>query len=519
MFNFTQMLHRNIQHRPTQDAIRYRDKVWSFEEMGDRVARLAGGLQTIGMNEGDLVAMLSLNSAAFLEYQYAIPWGGGALNPVNIRWSASEIAYSLEDSGTAILIVDDTYLPLVDDIRAKAPVLKTIIHVGEKPTPEGLLNYEELIANASPVDDAHRCGDDIYGVFYTGGTTGFPKGVMLSHTNIMTSTASIALVTDVEEGGAYMHAAPMFHAADLALGTATMLRGCTHVIVPAFDPADVFNTLAEQAVSDVLLVPTMVQMLLAYDGFDGARLSSLKRIFYGASPMPLATLEKALRLLPNVRFTQVYGMTELSPVATCSPHENHIGERAERGLIKSAGRSALLQQVKIVDEQDNEMPRGEVGEIIVRGANVMLGYLNKPEATAEALRGGWMHTGDMGYMDDEGWIFVVDRNKDMIITGGENVYSAEVESVLSRHPAVAQVAVIAVPSEEWGEMVHAVVVPAAGKNPTLESLREFARESIASYKCPRSLELVEALPLSGAGKVQKNELRKKHWGGRDKGVS
>ena len=520
MFSFTQILHRNIQQRPNQDAIRFQGRSRTYIEMGDRVARLASALQEYGMGEGERVAMLSLNSANYLEYLFAVPWGGGVVNPINTRWSAEEIAYSLEDSGTSIMLVDDHFLPLMEKVRKLTPVLTTVIFSGNDTAPSDLPDYEVLIATANPMQDSSRCNDDLLGIFYTGGTTGFPKGVMLTHTNIVSSALSMATLIEMRnDGGRYLHVAPMFHLADLIFGSISFIRGYTHVVLPGFDPQKVLETITNENVTDILLVPTMLQMLLNTPSFSPTQIAPLERLFYGASPMPQSTMAMTVTQMPQVKLYQAYGMTELAPVATISPPDNHTSEGIKSGLIRSAGRAGPLQHVRVVDTDDNELPRGQVGEVIVSGPNVMVGYWNKPEATAGAIINGWMHTGDMGYMDNDGWLFIVDRSKDMIISGGENIYSAEVESVISQHPSVAQVAVIAVPSKEWGEAVHAVIVPKQGEEPTIEEIYTFCKQSIAGYKCPRSLELLKELPLSGAGKILKTELRKPHWDGHGQGVA
>lgn len=521
--NLTQLLQRNLQQRPNQEAVSYNGQSWTYSELGDRVARLAGALRQLGVKDGERAAMMSLNSSRYVEYMFAVPWAGGALNPVNIRWSATEIAYSLEDSDTRILLVDDTFAPMVPAVREKAPLLEHVIYTGDGETPEGLLSYERLLGEAEVVEDAYRHGDDLAGVFYTGGTTGFPKGVMLSHTNLISSTISLAFSGGIPEGCRLLHAAPMFHLADLASLLMGFMQGGTQIVVPAFDAKVVATTVREQGVTDMLLVPTMVQMLLDAPGFEASDFAGLQRILYGASPMQLATLDKASELLPQLEFIQAYGMTEMAPVVTVSPPENHKAEARASGRIRSAGLAGPLQEVRIVDEDGNEVPRGTVGEITARGPNVMLGYWGKPEQTAEAIKDGWMHTGDGGYMDEDGYVFVVDRVKDMIISGGENIYSAEVENAITQHPLVGQCAVIGIPSDEWGETVHAVIVPAPGSNAEveldIESLRAFCKERIAGYKCPRSLAFSDALPLSGAGKVLKTELRKPYWEGREKGVA
>jgi acyl-CoA synthetase (AMP-forming)/AMP-acid ligase II len=299
----------------------------------------------------------------------------------------------------------------------------------------------------------------------------------------------------------------MFHLAAIAAWTCGCLVGSTHVIVPMFTPADVARAITEHAVTDTLLVPTMLQMLVDDPNIGDSGMSSLVKLMYGASPISEALLERARKIFPSAGFTQGYGMTEMSPaVALLTPTE-HDDPR----LRRAAGRSVPNVEVRIVDPDDNEVPRGEVGEIVARGDNVMLGYWNRPDDTAAAIRDGWMHTGDGGRMDENGYIFIVDRIKDMIITGGENVYSAEVENALASHPAVAACAVIGVPDPDWGERVHAVVVLQAGQQATVDEIRAHCKELIAGYKSPRSVDFVDSLPMSGAGKILKRELRKQYW--------
>jgi acyl-CoA synthetase (AMP-forming)/AMP-acid ligase II len=504
----TQSLHRNLQQNPDRPATIFRDRTRTVAESVDRIARLAGALTGLGVKRGDRVGILALNSDRYQEYFHAVPWMGAVINPVNIRWSPAEIAYSLVESDTRILLVDDAFTPMIPALREQFPGLATVIHCGDGDLPAGALSYEALVADNAPMEDTRTGGDELLGVFYTGGTTGHPKGVMLSHNNLLSSSMGVLASGEfVSSGGRLLHTAPLFHLAGIAAWAAGCLVGSTHVIVPMFSPAEVMKAISDHRVTDALLVPTMIQMLVDDPGVADNDMSSLVHLIYGASPISEALLDRARKVFPAAGFTQAYGMTELSPCATLLTPADHDNP----ALHRSAGRAAPHVEVRIVDAGDHEVPRGEVGEIVVRGDNVMLGYWNRSQDTAAAVRDGWMHTGDGGRMDENGYVFIVDRIKDMIITGGENVYSAEVENALASHPAVAACAVIGIPDAEWGERVHAVVVLQPEQRATPDEIRTHCKTLIAGYKAPRSVDFVDALPMSGAGKILKRELRKQYW--------
>ncbi|KAA2255205.1 long-chain-fatty-acid--CoA ligase [Solihabitans fulvus] len=504
--NITQALHRTATQHPDRVATIDGARTRTYAELLDRTARLGSALGTLGAGPGQRVAILGLNSDRFLESMLGVLWAGAALNPVNIRWNAEEIAYSLADSDTALLIVDDAFAALVPGLLRACPSLHTVIHCGDGPTPDGMAGFEALIAAAEPVEAVEPDADELAGVFYTGGTTGFPKGVMLSHTNLFSSAMGGLLTRHAEpmvEDYRYLHAMPMFHLAGIGLFLVALIRGGTHVLIPFFNPPQVLRVIAELRINETALAPIMIQLLLDQPDFAEHDLTCLVNVNYGAAPMPESLLRRAIAGLPGVQLTQAYGMTELSPLATLLlPADHHDAAR-----LRSAGRPCVHADVRVVDEQDAPVPGGTIGEIVCRGPHVMLGYWNRPAETAAVLRNGWMHTGDLGFLDGDGYLHVVDRLKDMIVSGGENVYSAEVENAIATHPAVAGCAVIGVPDDRWGERVHAVVVLREGTSVTEDAIREHARLTIAGYKCPRSVEFVDSLPLSSTNKVLKTELR------------
>lgn len=514
----TQGLHRALQRKPESIATVCGGRCHTVKEFGTRVAKLGGALQRLGVRDGARVGVLAQNADRYYEVFLGVFWAGGSVNPVNIRWSPAEIAYSLDDCDTQILIVDEMFASMAGDLRARSKSLRTVIFAGNGETPQDMLCYEAILDAAPPVPDVHRAGDDLAAVLYTGGTTGFPKGVMLSQANLYANALNLIAERCVSEDSVVLIATPMFHVAGVNLTLGVALAGGRHVFISAYSPEAVLEAIARERVTLVFLVPTMIQMLLDHPGAGGYDLSSLKCVMYGASPISEALLERAMAALPGIEFAQAYGMTELASVATVLQPYYHSAEGRAAGKLRSAGRATFFTEVRIVDREGNVVPRGTVGEIAVRGPGVMLGYWNKPAETASAVRGGWMHTGDGGYMDGEGFVFVVDRMKDMIVTGGENVYSAEVENALARHPAVALCAVIGIPDDKWGERVHAVVVLQPGARVNEEDLRAHCREFIAGYKCPRSVEFRSEMPLSAAGKLLKYKLREPFWRGRNRAV-
>ncbi len=517
--NITYGLRRALQLNPGGRSTTFGPRHRTWGETGERVARLAEGLRVQGVEIGGRVAMLALNSDRYLEAYLAIAWAGAVAVPQNIRWSAREIEDALADCTPNVLLADAEFADLAGQLGRTFPSMR-IVYSDDGAAPPGMEHIEALIERSTAMADVMQSGDDLAGIFYTGGTTGRSKGVMLSHRNVTTNALNSLSEGVWSQPMRYLHAAPMFHLANGMGMYAALLQGGSNVMVRSYTPDGVMAAIAAEKVTDTLMVPTMIQMLVNHPDPSQYNLSSLRRVVYGASPMSGAVLARAMAALPDVAFIQAYGMTELSPCATLLHWNEHQGEGRAKQRDKGAGRAVIGCEVQVIDQDRKPVAPGTVGEIAVRGDTVMLGYWNRPEETARAIVDGWMHTGDGGLMDADGFLTVVDRIKDMIISGGENVYSVEVENAIAQHPAVDQCAVIGVPSDRWGEQVHAVVVPRPGASLTPDEVISFCRTLLGGFKCPRSVEIRKtSLPLSGAGKVLKRDLRAPFWNGCERRVS
>ncbi len=491
----------------------------SWSTHADRVARLCDALAgPLGVAPGDRFAVLALNGHEFLELWHAAFLGAGVINPLNLRLAPRELAYILCDSGTEVIFTDATFAPLLAAAREEAgrdDPIRQVVLVGDGDVPHDV-GYESLLAAAAPRWPREPEESDPVVLMYTGGTTGLPKGVLIEHrAEILNLYHGVMTIPDLRLG-TWLMQTPMFHAASMTGILGPPIYGGRAVFLPMYQPDAVLDLIETHQVTDTLMVPTMIGLCLASEKYAPERLASLRRLIYGASPMPEAILDRIQTDLPQLELIQGYGMTESCSTLTLLLPEDH---RPGSPHLRSVGRPALGVQIQIQDEQGQPLPRGQIGEVCARGGQMMREYWNKPEATAAAFQGGWYHTGDAGYLDPDGYLFLVDRVKDMIVTGGENVYSAEVESAISTHPGVAQVAVIGIPHETWGEAVHAIVVPRPGAEVSPETVIEHARAAIAGYKVPKSVELrAEPLPLSGALKVLKRDLRAPHWEGRGKSI-
>ncbi len=470
----------------------------------------AAALRKLGVNKGDRVAVLMLNSPEYVELFYSCLIAEAVIVPINTRWSVADVAFAINDSSCAALVVDDRFLPNVREIRQLAPCLQAVLFTGIDAAPSATVRYEDALTAADR--DAYLWGEaeaeDLAGLFYTSGTTGGPKGVMLTHRNILANTLNMLAGQSMEPDRVWLHVAPLFHLADNSMLHVATFCGRANAFLAQFEPEATLRAIEKYRVTDTVLVPAMLNAVINCQAIDRYDVSSLRHLFYGASPTPLTLLERARQRF-NLRFRQGYGMTECSPVLTLLEPEDHVFEEAadDFARIKSVGRPAIGVELRVVDSQDRDMPPGEAGEIVARGDVVMKGYWNRPEITAEALRGGWMHTGDIGVLDERGYLHLRDRKKDMIKPGGENVYSPEVEATIVSHPAVLEAAVIGVPDPKWMEGIRAIVVVREGMALREEELIEFCRARMAHFKCPGSVMFTNALPKGGTGKVQKTELR------------
>lgn len=507
--NTTDCLLRNQQRIPSDTAIVDGERTLTWAQLGDRVACLAAGLASLGVSQGGRVATLLGNNHRNIETNYAAQWLGAAAVPINIRWTAAEVTYAVQDCGATVLVVDVLNWPTVAQVDRAVLSGLALIWADEGTPPDNCSGYETLLAEHSPISRHEARGEDIASIFYTGGTTGRSKGVLLSHDNHISH--SIALIADcaLASGPArYLHAAPMFHIADSLFTHVVSLLGGCHVILRQFSPAGLAERVSAQRINFTVLVPTMIQMVMGEPEHAERCFSTLERLYYGASPMPEALTKQILARYPDLELCQLYGQTESSPVLTILPKRWHGNGDNYLPQARSAGRAMMGTEVRIVDEHDQPLPAGQSGEIVARGPQVMQGYWQRDEETAQALRGGWLHTGDAGYMDEQGFVYIVDRIKDMVITGGENVYTIEVEQVLYDLPAVAQCCVIGLPHDTWGEAVHAVVVLKEGADISEAQILDHCRQHLADYKRPRGVTLrQQALPLSGAGKILKREIR------------
>jgi fatty-acyl-CoA synthase/long-chain acyl-CoA synthetase len=510
-------LGRHARKTPEQTALRFGDDGRSYRQLDERVSRLANALTGQGVRLGDRVAVLGLNSLELIEAYLACTRLGAIGVPVNFRLVADEVGYLLADSGAVAAVVDSGFIELFETARRAAPDLRSCLLIGGGRDMPGGRDYERTLAAASP-DWTERVVDEESGAFimYTSGTTGRPKGAVLTHRNLILHAFSSNLHLGVgSDDRVALSGAPLFHIAGLSGYLITLLLGGTFVLTRSggFDPVEMVRLLARERVSSCFFVPSQWQAICAVPDITEYDLSALRRLSWGAAPAPTALLRTMIDTFPTAEVVTAFGQTECSPVTCYLRGEDSLRK------IGSVGTPMLNVEVRVVDDEMNDVPRGAVGEIVYRGPLVMKEYWNKPEATAEAFAGGWFHSGDLVRQDEDGYYYVVDRKKDMIISGGENIYCAEVENVLAGHPKIADVALVGVPHPRWGEAPLAVIVPADPADPPSgDEVTEFARRHLAGYKCPREIAVVGALPRNAGGKVLKTELRARYAARTEAGV-
>ena len=514
MYPLAQILQRASGLYPTRTAVIDGGLRLSYRALADRVHRLAGALSALGLTRGDRVAILDWNSHRYLEAYYACAHAGFAFMPINSRLAPRELRYVLQDSDTRALLLSEPFLPLYDEVAAGATSLEFVVGLALPNRPAKVLDYEALVAAATPMTDPCLTElDETALIYYTSGTTGEPKGVCLTNRNMYAGGLDGVLACAITRDDVWLHSGPLFHLASSFAVWSMPLAGAAQIVIQ-FEPKRTVELIAREKVTMTSLPGAILGMVADLPETRINDLSSLRTIIYGGAPTPLGILRKAGAALPPA-LTHAYGITETAGFVTALQPQDHVFDGPPESLRRtaSAGQAVPLIDVRVVDDDGRDVPTGEVGEIICGGPKVMAGYWRKPAQTEAVLRNGWYHTGDMGWLDEQQYLTVVDRKKDMIITGGENVYSVEVESIISLHPGVAEVAIIGVPDDRWGEAVKAVVVP-RGAPPSAEDLIAYCRGKIAGYKIPRSIDFrTDPLPKTGPGKIAKRVLRDPFWAG------
>ena len=504
---------------PRKEAIRCGDRILTYRAFAERINCLAHALRCQGVGKDDKVAVLLPNCHCFLEVYFAVAQLGAVSVPLNFRLSTREISFILTDSEARVLVVDPLFSTQVNELRAGEEQSIKVIWTGQQGTASGHsdLIYEEAIANKAGSNhiESPAQPDDVAQIYYTSGTTGRPKGVMLSHKNVYLHALGTVAELNLTDRDVWIHAAPLFHLADAWATWAITLVGGTHVLVREFNARTVLQLFEKEKATITNLIPTMLNLMVNHPEAGQYDYSSLRVLLSGGAPIAPEVVRRIVETF-KCDYIQTYGMTETSPYLTLSLLKEHLKSLSPTEQLRfkaKTGREFIAVELKVVNDRGEEINRDEkeVGEIIVKGDTVTKGYWKLPEETAKSIRDGWLYTGDMAVMDEEGYVTIVDRRKDMIITGGENVYSTEVENTLYLHPAVLECAVVGVPDEKWGEAVKGIVVLKPARESTEEELIRFCKERMTRYKAPKSIDFISALPKTGSGKIEKKKLRDKYW--------
>ena len=500
---------------PDREAIIFEGNRWSFSDLADRSNRLANALAGMGVGQGDKVGMLQVNCNECIEVYFATAKLGATYVPLNFRARAEELEFMINFSESSALFLGQRYVKMINSMREQIPGMKNFVSV-EGPA-EGMLDYESVIAEADPEEVFTDIDDnDTSILMFTAGTTGQPKGVMLTHDNLATYVLNNVSPADPDIEEKNILTVPLYHIAGMQAVLAAVYGGRTLVVQRQFDPSDWMTLVETESVTRAMMVPTMLKQLMEHEEFPKRNLSSLQVITYGAAPMPVEVITKAIEVFPGTRFINAFGQTESASTITMLTPEDHVieGTPGERAIklkrLGSIGRALGDTEVKIFDEEGSEQPVDEVGEIVARGPRVMKGYWKAEEATNSTIRNGWLYTGDIGYMDKAGYIFLSGRAKDIIIRAGENISPEQVEATLHSHPAIDEAAVIGVPDPQWGEKVRAIVALKAGTQASEADIIEHCRGQLASFKKPESVIFVDSLPRNPLGKVLKRVLREEY---------
>ena len=506
--NISDVLRRTAQRMGDKPAIVFDGVSWTYAETDAICNRVAHSLVARGVQPGDRVAILSRNSSSFVALRFALARIGAILVPINFMLNASEIAFILRSSGAQLLAVGSEFLKVAQDAAAQDTAVKELIwfpQEGDLSAPLGMAQFSDLLKGADTPPEVAVDGREVAQIVYTSGTESLPKGAMLTHEAVLWEYVSCCIEQEMVSTDTMLHALPLYHCAqlDVFLGPAVYV-GMTNIITGLPKPEVILPMLAAHQVSSFFAPPSVWISLMRSPLFDSTDLSALKKGYYGASIMPVEVLKELAARLPHMRLWNLYGQTEIAPLATVLKPEDQLRKAG------SAGRAALNVETRVVDDQMRDVKPGEVGEIVHRSPHLMNGYFNDPEKTAASFEGGWFHSGDLATIDDEGYITVVDRKKDMIKSGGENVASREVEEAVYQLAGVSEVAVIGLPDAQWIEAVTAVIVPKAGVTLTEAQVIAHCRERLAGFKCPKRVVFTDALPKNPSGKILKRDLRVKH---------
>jgi acyl-CoA synthetase (AMP-forming)/AMP-acid ligase II len=503
--NWSYVLERNVEKFPDKEAIVFEGGRFTYRELQKRVDALANGLQKLGIKRGDVVAVLLYNCAEFIEVTFAVNKLGGIWLPLNYRLAGPEITYILNHSEARMLVSEAEFDSMIRAIKQEIPGVKNLIAVG-KEVPQGWVSYDSIVDENKGATVPHALVDleDLQRLMYTSGTTAHPKGVMITYGNVYWKNIGHILMFDLKPEDKTLVAGPLYHVGGLDLpATGTLYAGGSLVILRRFEPIPVLETIQKERITNTWFAPAMVNILFQEATFDQYDVSSLRFIIDGGEKMPLPLINKIKEKFPNTWFADAYGLTETVSGDTFLSRDKMVEK------IGSVGKPVLHLRVRTVDEQGKDTPPGELGEIVLRGPKVFKGYWKNPEATADAKKNGWFHTGDIGRLDEEGYLYIEDRKKDIIISGGENIASLEVERVIYQLPQVLETAVVGIPHPKWQEVPKAYVVVKKGQNLTADEIIAHCSKKLAKFKVPKEVEFIESLPRNPSGKVLKRELRER----------